>query len=637
MKNFIQFMIFIFIPILFCAQTNLRIYPDSIFMPINVNFKPGVFYVPKTATAATDFTTNGIYQNCIRTNVIESVLNNTTNLNTCLNLLATVQNELQTIATKCDKLIFIFEKMPPWLSSSSNGSPAATSGWSILNTKPPTNWSTWQTVVDSITSKITNQFNISNAYFEIWNEPDLGSWTGSMQEYFTLYKRTFSGIKSANINAKVGGPAVNFWANNIFWQPSYGYVSNQIADSSLIGQLLDSVTIWNKIPDFISFHNFNLTHQVFKNADDYIRQKLLTNGLPNLPIIVSEWNAPSAVRDTQLASSFIIKSQLEISKTSVSNNAIAAWQDFDPSTNEFHNDYGLLSYGGIHKPAYNSVLLSNKLQGNKCKTVSSQSFDAISSVLNDTLSVLISNYCPPPFLEAFNTTLFIGKFNANQLDSAGYIDISGNDPSHLDSIYKGLIVIPSSNSMAIAINNSIPTYAHFNSILTTPRQFNLIIDGYTGNYFGKLFTVDSTQNNMQFKYDSLRSLGNNQTAAIANLLPNQSLKFSLASTASGNVAITLNPNAVALFQFKIPQINSLIQNESLTFNIFPNPSKNLLFIQSNEWKNEDVFMIYSRIGELIKSYKLSPVNSSIDISTFTSGIYFIGKKGETMTKRFVKE
>jgi hypothetical protein len=619
------------------AQTNLRIFPDSLSGPVNINMQQGVFYVPKTAQAANDFISNGIDQNCIRTNVIESALNNTSNLSDCLNLLLSVGSELQTISAKCDKLIFIFEKMPPWLSSSSNGAAAATSGWSILNTRPPANWSTWQTVVDSITSKIVNQLGIANAYFEVWNEPDLGSWTGTMQQYFTLYQRTYAGVKAANSAAKVGGPAVNFWANNIYTQPSYGHVSNEVADGSLIGQLLDSCIGWNKIPDFLSFHNFNLTHHAFKNATDYIQQKLVANVLPDIPIIVSEWNAPSSVRDTKLATSFMLKGQFEMAKTSISNNAIAAWQDFDPSSAEFHNDYGLLTYGGLHKPAYNSVLLSNTVQGNTCKKTSNKPLDVITSIQNDTLSILLSNYCPPPFLEAFNATLFSGKFTANQLDSAGYIDISGNNPARLDSIYKGLILLPASNSLAIAVNNSIPIYTHFTSILTTPRQFNIDLDGFTGNYAGKLFIVDSNINNMQFKYDSLRNIGNNQTAAIATLLPNQELKHSNISVSAGNIGVSLTPNAVALYKIILPGISNLSQTTQLSFRLFPNPAKEYILVESITATKLETIFLYNAAGEIINSFTTDQQKFTIDISKAASGIYFIGKKGEDKAIRFVKE
>lgn len=620
------------------SQTNITVYPDSLIAPVNINLTPGVFYVPKTATAATDFNGNGIRQNAIRTNVIESALNNTTSLSSCLSLLSTVQSELKALSLKCDKLIFIFEKMPAWLSSSSVSSPAATSGWSVLNTKPPANWNTWQTVVDSLTSKIVNQFGISNAYFEIWNEPDLGSWTGSMNEYFTLYKRTYDGIK-ANSKAKVGGPAVNFWANNIYWQPHYGYISKAKADSSLIGQLLDSTAIWKKVPDFISWHNFNLSYQEFSNAANYIQQKLVSLSLPSIPLIVSEWNAPSQARDARLGTSFLLKAQLAISKTTIANNVIAAWQDFDFNTKEFHNDYGLITNGAIHKPAYNGILLSERLKGTTCKMGSTAPFDGVSSVVKDTLYVLFSNYCPLPFVEAFNNTLYAGQFTANQLDSAGYINIARNNAFYLDSIYRKLIKIPNANPIQIAINNSIGIYQHFDSISTAPRRFNLNISGYKGNYLGQLFIVDSSRNNMQFKYDSLLKAGFAQSSAIAAILPNQNISFQNINLNIGQFAFSLQPNAVCLFKIFIPKTNSISESNDVenNFIVYPNPAaEKLTIVFSSPQLKSQVLQIYNSMGALVKKVVVNrhQPTTIIDISELSSGLYLIYLKD--YPKRLVK-
>jgi hypothetical protein len=623
------------------GQSTIHIFPDSLVTSVNANLSPGVFYVPKTAAAATDFMKNSIQQNCIRTSIIESVLNNTSSLASCLSLLSTVQIDLQKLSFKCNKLIFIFEKMPAWLSSSSNSSPAATSGWSVLNTKPPANWHTWQKVVDSITAKIVNQFGISNAYFEIWNEPDLGSWTGTMDEYFTLYKRTYDGIKSANALAKAGGPAVNFWANNIYWQPPYGYITNRKADSSLIGQLLDSSVIWNKIPDFITWHNFSISHQEFANAANYIQQKTASLAVPDIPLVVSEWNAPAQIRDTRLASSFMLKAQLAFSKTKVSNNAIAAWQDFDPSTTEFHKDYGLLTYGAINKPAYNSILLSAKLRGTTCKISSIDAYDGLASVLNDTLFVLITNYAPPPFIEAFNHTLYQGQLNANQLDSAGYINIAGNSVLRLDSIYKGLIILPNSNAIQRAINHSISIYQHYRSIETTARQFNLRVDGYAGNYAGQLYIVDSTKNNMQFRYDSLQTAGYTQSSAISAIRLNQNISYSTIILNNGQFLFSLQPNAVCLVKIKIPEISNVNGNNmgEKSFTIYPNPtSASITITFSRRQISTDVIQIYNSIGALVKTVATNSISTVVNVSTLANGLYFIKQKNTPQqTLKFIKQ
>ncbi|MBK8368947.1 MAG: hypothetical protein IPL10_16580 [Bacteroidetes bacterium] len=87
-------------------------------------------------------------------------------------------------------------------------------------------------------------------------------------------------------------------------------------------------------------------------------------------------------------------------------------------------------------------------------------------------------------------------------------------------------------------------------------NFYLNIGGYTGNYSGQLFIVDSTQNNMQFKYDSLLTAGYTHPSAISAILPNQNINFSTISVNAGQYSFSLQPNAVCLFKINIPGINS---------------------------------------------------------------------------------
>lgn len=475
------------------GQTNCLIDYSTLESPMNSNFQLGVFYVPKTSEAADEFANCGIEFSLARTNIIETVLNSSSNLSGSLSLLSTVETELQDLSSRCEKLVFIFEKMPAWLSSSSDPSPAATPGWAVLHTKAPSNWNTWQSVVDSITRKIVVDFGISNALFEIWNEPDLGSWTGTKSEYFQLYRTTFDGIKQVNTSLPVGGPTVNFWSNNLNWQAPYGFKSSAIADSSLIGELLDSSVFWNRIPEFISFHNFNINHQEYKNASDYLNQKYIQLGIPTRPIYVTEWNAPSVIRDEPLSTSFMIKNQLEISKTNIAENCVAAWQDFSSSSDEFHNDYGLISYGGIHKPAYYSVQLSDLLKGDKCSFTSSNQMDGLATISGDTVQILVSNYAPPAIVEALNHTLFEGQFTINDLDQAGFIDLATNSLSPLDSIYQSLLSIGSSTALEIAIGNSIQVYQHYHSIENQNRSFHIQLAGNSGFGSGRMYLIDSKQ------------------------------------------------------------------------------------------------------------------------------------------------
>lgn len=619
------------------AQTTIQIYPDTLQGLVPITYKPGVFYVPKTEAAATEFYTNGIYQNSTRSYVIESVLNNTTNLDESLALMATVEDELITIANKCQKFVLIFEKMPAWLSSSVDGSPAGTPGWSVLNTKPPADWEEWENVVSAMVSQLVNDFGIDNIWIEVWNEPDLGSWTGSMAEYFELYKRTYDAVKSVNEEIPVGGPAVNFWANNIYWHPPVGHIPDAVADSSLISELLDYGLENERLPDFISWHNFNLTHQEFGLGTDYVRRKCEAISIDTPPLIISEWNAPSATRDVPVHKSFIVKGQLEITRANVDNQIIAAWQDFEEEPGEFHADYGMLTWGGIHKPAYYSTLLFNEMQGALCKTESDDPYVMSATAFEDTVYLLMANYCPPPFVEAFNHTLYEGGYNINQLDSAGFIDIEAGDISYLDEIYSGETVITDDSPMHEAINASIPVYDFYAMYESTPRTFDLNLEGYSDDYSGLLYLVDDTVNNNQFRFDSLMAAGMTRAEAVDYVVEHQRLVGIGINFSGGSETITLDPNAVLLIKLGVDGVGGTMENEETkTFYVYPNPASETLSIRG--LKDDTDLIIYDLRGKIVGYFESNSGNTILDISNLERGVYIIGDvQGKHRTQKFVKE
>lgn len=618
------------------GQTTVNIYLDSIQSNVASKYEPGVFYVPKTTEAQNDFMNNGIRQNSIRLNIIEGALNNTTNLNDCIAYLDGISTILQDLSNKTDKVLFIFEKMPAWLSSSSDGSPASTPGWYVLNTKPPANYSNWDTMVSTVVDRIRTTYGITNAYFEIWNEPDLGSWTGTTDEYFELFEHTYDAIKSVDVTIPVGGPATNHWGKNLNYEPPYGHLSNQIADSSLIGHIIDSTYAWNKPLDFISWHNFNLVHQTNQNAIDYINQKYAGLGLPVPELMVSEWNTPSVIRDTPMQKSFFIKSQIEMAKTSVDNNMVAAWQDFNQSTVEFHNDYGLLTFGSIHKPAYKALMLSNKLRGEVILNASNAPADVVTTISNDTLNILVSNYIPPAFIEAFNHTLFEWDLNADQIESAGYINTTTNDLSQLDSIYQGLITIPNSNPINSAINSSIPIYNHFDSLQSNFRSFNLNVVGLSGLHTGINYTIDSTSNNFQFKYDSLRAEGYTQANAITNITSDQSLAQVPVNLVNGQQSFLMEPNAVQLFQFVIPELAKTHElTEELNLAVFPNPTHDEFRIEGEKTLGWIAITDFS--GKVVTLMHSNENHSTIHLSNYSSGVYFVTLMDWNSTFKIIRE
>ncbi|RQW05057.1 glycoside hydrolase, partial [candidate division KSB1 bacterium] len=72
--------------------------------------------------------------------------------------------------------------------------------WWRGNVTPPKDYQKWEELIRELTSHFTERYGaeeIKTWYFEVWNEPNLspGFWTGTMEDYFKLYKHSAIAVK----------------------------------------------------------------------------------------------------------------------------------------------------------------------------------------------------------------------------------------------------------------------------------------------------------------------------------------------------------------------------------------------------------------------------------------------------------
>jgi xylan 1,4-beta-xylosidase len=78
-------------------------------------------------------------------------------------------------------------------------------GW----TYPPRDYQRWEELVYQFTKHLRERYGdaeVKSWLWEVWNEPDIGYWRGSREEFFKLYDYAAEGILRAAPGAKVGGP-----------------------------------------------------------------------------------------------------------------------------------------------------------------------------------------------------------------------------------------------------------------------------------------------------------------------------------------------------------------------------------------------------------------------------------------------
>ena len=160
-------------------------------------------------------------------------------------------------------------------------------GWAY----PPKNYDKWSELVYQWAKHCVDRYGIKEVetwFWETWNEPNIGYWQGTQDEFWKLHDYAIAGVKRAIPNAKVGGADV----------AGGGKYFRDFIDHSLngtnkvtghIGGPLDFVSFHAKgAPTFVDGHvRMGISAQL-KTIDENFRMVASFPELKKTPIIIGE-------------------------------------------------------------------------------------------------------------------------------------------------------------------------------------------------------------------------------------------------------------------------------------------------------------------------------------------------------------
>jgi xylan 1,4-beta-xylosidase len=162
-------------------------------------------------------------------------------------------------------------------------------GWAY----PPNDYAKWRALIVAYVTHLRERYGpaIAQWDWEIWNEPDIGYFHGSVDEYLKLYDITTGAIRQVLPAAKVGGPAVTGGGENKhFLRLFLEHCAHGVnADTGQPGAPLDFISFHPKgSPKFVDGHvvmnlgrQLALTDQGFKTIASFPEYR-------RTPIILSE-------------------------------------------------------------------------------------------------------------------------------------------------------------------------------------------------------------------------------------------------------------------------------------------------------------------------------------------------------------
>jgi xylan 1,4-beta-xylosidase len=264
---------------------------------------------------------------------------------------------------------------------------------------PPKDYGRWEELIHSFAQHLVDRYGIeevSQWYFEVWNEPNIDFWTGQPKQdtYFELYDHAARAIKSVSVRLRVGGPATAQAA----W-----------VDSMIAHCLQGHVPL-----DFVSTHVYanDLAEDVFGSHDNIPRSDMVAlavrkvndqvkaSARPDLPIHWSEYNASYKNELDVTDSAFMgpwLANNIRLSDGLTTTMSYWTFSDvFEEQgvvKTPFYGGYGLIAEGGIPKASFNAFALLHRLGERRLQP---EIGDALVTKRPDgTLAIAVWNYAAP--------------------------------------------------------------------------------------------------------------------------------------------------------------------------------------------------------------------------------------------------
>jgi xylan 1,4-beta-xylosidase len=257
---------------------------------------------------------------------------------------------------------------------------------------PPKDYRKWGELVRVVTAHLVQRYGrdtVRQWYFEVWNEPNIGYWHGTAEEYWKLYDYGVAGVRTALPGALVGGPATTGPGDATAYKFLDDFLNHvNSGKSAATGQ---------RVPlDFISFHakgrpkidNDRVTMGIAKELTDADKGFEIVARYPRLrglPIILSEAdpegcaacsskvNPANNYRNGTLYPAYTAaayKGLFELrDRRQVNLRAMLSWS-FEFESKDYFEGFRSLATNGIDKPVLNFFRMAGLMSGDRIRAVS---------------------------------------------------------------------------------------------------------------------------------------------------------------------------------------------------------------------------------------------------------------------------
>jgi xylan 1,4-beta-xylosidase len=232
---------------------------------------------------------------------------------------------------------------------------------------PPKDWNKWSAMITQFTQHLVTRYGIdevSQWYFEVWNEPNLDFWGGDPKEqtYYELYDATAKAIKAVSPRLRVGGPstAQAAWVDRFVRHAVENQIPVDFVSTHVYGN--------DEAKNVLGTEEFVPRTQMVCRAAAKVHDQVKASLRPDLPVFFSEYNASYKnepdVTDAPFMGPWLADT---IRQCDGLTDILSYWTFSDVFEEQgvikepFYGGFGVIAEDGLPKPSFNAFKLLHAL------------------------------------------------------------------------------------------------------------------------------------------------------------------------------------------------------------------------------------------------------------------------------------
>jgi xylan 1,4-beta-xylosidase len=264
---------------------------------------------------------------------------------------------------------------------------------------PPNDYGKWGQLIEAFARHIVERYGIDEVtqwYFEVWNEPNIDFWTGDPKEetYYRLFAEAAQALKRVSPRLRVGGPATAqaAWVDRFIGYCVKNHLPVDFVSTHVYGN--------DRAEDVFGTHESIARRDMVARSVRKVYEQVKLSALPDLPIHWTEYNAAYDNHVEVTDSPFMgpwLANTIRLCDGLVTTMSYWTFSDvFEEQgivKTPFYGGFGLIAAGNIPKAAFNAFLLLHQLGDSR---IAVDSDSALATRRDDgALAVALWNYAAP--------------------------------------------------------------------------------------------------------------------------------------------------------------------------------------------------------------------------------------------------